>query len=191
VLGVKGVKWRWLLVPLGLASLVPLYWVGLLGWMYLAPMLIPRPRAAEIDRVERALAPIACIGPLDQWDRTYFYGVSDARRGTATSPAARDRNRIALAATLGLPPETRIVSELPRVRVWALALIDLHLDASWSFGFDRARTRAARAQGGNPFALEPAVGLRFPYPLSDRRRGMPTGGPEGATNWASTHRGLS
>ncbi len=34
------------------------------------------------------------------------------------------------------------MSELPRVRVWALALIDLHLDASWSFGFDRARTRA-------------------------------------------------
>ena len=94
VLSVKGFKWRWLLIPLGLLSLYPLYWVGLLGWMYLAPMLVPRPRAAELDRVERALAPIACIGPLDQWDRTYFYGVSDPRRGTSTSPAPRDRSRI-------------------------------------------------------------------------------------------------
>jgi len=28
------------------------------------------------------------------------------------------------------------------VRVWAEALIRMHLDPSWSFGFDRARTRA-------------------------------------------------
>ena len=64
MLGVKGFRWRWLLIPLGLLSLYPLYLVGLLGWMYLAPMLIPRPRAAEVDRVERALAPIACVAPL-------------------------------------------------------------------------------------------------------------------------------
>ena len=89
----KGVKRRWLLVPLGLAALVPLYWAGLLGWILLAEMLIPRPRAAEIERVERALAPIACVGPHDQWDRTYFYGVSRARQGTPTSPAPRDQGR--------------------------------------------------------------------------------------------------
>lgn len=29
-----------------------------------------------------------------------------------------------------------------RVRTWANALIALHLDASWSFGFDNAKTRA-------------------------------------------------
>jgi predicted SprT family Zn-dependent metalloprotease len=29
-----------------------------------------------------------------------------------------------------------------KVRTWANALIDLHLDASWSFGFDNAKTRA-------------------------------------------------
>lgn len=34
------------------------------------------------------------------------------------------------------------MAELTRVRVWAQALIDLHLDETWSFGFDNARTRA-------------------------------------------------
>ena len=34
------------------------------------------------------------------------------------------------------------MTELTRVRTWAHALIDLHLDDSWSFGFDNARTRA-------------------------------------------------
>ncbi len=34
------------------------------------------------------------------------------------------------------------VAELGRVRVWADALIRLHLDPSWSFGFDNAKTRA-------------------------------------------------
>jgi len=35
-----------------------------------------------------------------------------------------------------------MVAELNRVRTWAAALIDLHLDRSWSFGFDNAKTRA-------------------------------------------------
>lgn len=34
------------------------------------------------------------------------------------------------------------MSELHRVRVWADALIDAHLDASWSFAFDNAKRRA-------------------------------------------------
>jgi predicted SprT family Zn-dependent metalloprotease len=34
------------------------------------------------------------------------------------------------------------VAELVRVRKWADALIALHLDPSWSFGFDTAKTRA-------------------------------------------------
>ncbi|MGO1406492.1 SprT-like domain-containing protein [Agrococcus casei] len=34
------------------------------------------------------------------------------------------------------------MAELQRVRVWADALIKLHLDASWHFAFDNARTRA-------------------------------------------------
>jgi predicted SprT family Zn-dependent metalloprotease len=34
------------------------------------------------------------------------------------------------------------VAELDRVRRWADALIALHLDDSWTFGFDHARTRA-------------------------------------------------
>lgn len=34
------------------------------------------------------------------------------------------------------------MAELDRVRRWADALIALHLDASWTFGFDHARTRA-------------------------------------------------
>jgi predicted SprT family Zn-dependent metalloprotease len=34
------------------------------------------------------------------------------------------------------------VAELVKVRMWAKALIDLHLDPSWSFGFDNAKTRA-------------------------------------------------
>jgi SprT protein len=34
------------------------------------------------------------------------------------------------------------MAELERVRVWAEALIRLHLDESWSFGFDRAVKRA-------------------------------------------------
>ena len=34
------------------------------------------------------------------------------------------------------------MAELTRVRGWATALIDLHLDSSWSFAFDHAKTRA-------------------------------------------------
>ncbi len=34
------------------------------------------------------------------------------------------------------------MAELIRVRTWAAALITLHLDASWSFAFDNAKTRA-------------------------------------------------
>jgi predicted SprT family Zn-dependent metalloprotease len=34
------------------------------------------------------------------------------------------------------------MAELNRVRTWAHALIDLHLDRDWSFGFDNAKTRA-------------------------------------------------
>lgn len=34
------------------------------------------------------------------------------------------------------------MAELDRVRVWADALITLHLDVSWSFAFDTAKTRA-------------------------------------------------
>lgn len=34
------------------------------------------------------------------------------------------------------------MAELTRVRRWATALITLHLDPSWSFGFDNAKTRA-------------------------------------------------
>jgi predicted SprT family Zn-dependent metalloprotease len=34
------------------------------------------------------------------------------------------------------------VADLERVRTWANALITLHLDQSWSFGFDNAKTRA-------------------------------------------------
>jgi predicted SprT family Zn-dependent metalloprotease len=34
------------------------------------------------------------------------------------------------------------VAELSRVRTWANALIALHLDPGWTFGFDNAKTRA-------------------------------------------------
>ncbi|MBO9627483.1 MAG: SprT-like domain-containing protein [Microbacterium sp.] len=34
------------------------------------------------------------------------------------------------------------MAELPRVRVWAEALLALHLDAGWTFAFDTAKTRA-------------------------------------------------
>lgn len=34
------------------------------------------------------------------------------------------------------------MADLDRVRTWANALISLHLDSSWSFGFDNAKTRA-------------------------------------------------
>ena len=40
------------------------------------------------------------------------------------------------------PPSIEGVSELERVRVWAEALLRLHLDDSWSFAFDRATRRA-------------------------------------------------
>lgn len=40
------------------------------------------------------------------------------------------------------------MAELERVRRWAQALIDLHLDASWSFGFDHAKTRAGLCDYG-------------------------------------------
>ena len=34
------------------------------------------------------------------------------------------------------------MADLERVRTWANALIALHLDSGWSFGFDNAKTRA-------------------------------------------------
>ena len=34
------------------------------------------------------------------------------------------------------------MADLVRVRHWADALIALHLDSSWSFGFDNAKKRA-------------------------------------------------
>jgi predicted SprT family Zn-dependent metalloprotease len=34
------------------------------------------------------------------------------------------------------------VAELERIRKWADALISLHLEPDWSFGFDNAKTRA-------------------------------------------------
>lgn len=34
------------------------------------------------------------------------------------------------------------MAELERVRIWANALIALHLDGSWNFDFDHAKTRA-------------------------------------------------
>lgn len=34
------------------------------------------------------------------------------------------------------------MADLGRVTTWANALIDLHLDRSWTFGFDNAKTRA-------------------------------------------------
>ncbi len=34
------------------------------------------------------------------------------------------------------------MAELQRVRTWASALIDLHLEPGWTFGFDNAKTRA-------------------------------------------------
>ncbi|SEB41172.1 SprT-like family protein [Paramicrobacterium humi] len=34
------------------------------------------------------------------------------------------------------------MADLAKVRVWAQALISLHLDESWSFGFDNAKKRA-------------------------------------------------
>ncbi|MCC2030199.1 SprT-like domain-containing protein [Microbacterium tenebrionis] len=36
------------------------------------------------------------------------------------------------------------MADLNRVRVWADALIRMHLDASWSFGFDNAKLRAGQ-----------------------------------------------
>ncbi len=36
----------------------------------------------------------------------------------------------------------KAMADLERVRHWADALIALHLDQSWTFGFDNARTRA-------------------------------------------------
>lgn len=33
------------------------------------------------------------------------------------------------------------MAELPRVKIWAEALIALHLDSTWSFAFDHAKTR--------------------------------------------------
>ncbi len=40
------------------------------------------------------------------------------------------------------------MAELARVRTWAEALIRLHLDGSWSFAFDSAKTRAGLCDHG-------------------------------------------
>lgn len=43
---------------------------------------------------------------------------------------------------VGATPYPRGVAELDRVRTWAGALIALHLDQGWTFGFDNAKRRA-------------------------------------------------
>ena len=40
------------------------------------------------------------------------------------------------------------MSDLQRIRVWADALIGLHLDPSWTFGFDNAKRRAGLCDYG-------------------------------------------
>ncbi len=40
------------------------------------------------------------------------------------------------------------MADLARVRIWAEALISLHLDPSWTFAFDHARTRAGACHYG-------------------------------------------
>ncbi|WP_414171958.1 SprT-like domain-containing protein [Clavibacter tessellarius] len=40
------------------------------------------------------------------------------------------------------------MADLARVRIWAEALIALHLDPSWTFAFDHARTRAGACHYG-------------------------------------------
>jgi len=46
------------------------------------------------------------------------------------------------------PLTIEAVSDLERVRHWANALLALHLDASWSFDFDRATRRAGLCDFG-------------------------------------------
>lgn len=41
------------------------------------------------------------------------------------------------------------MSDLDRVRVWADALIAMHLDGSWTFGFDNAKRRAGQCDYTN------------------------------------------
>ncbi|MFT4258520.1 SprT-like domain-containing protein [Microbacterium sp.] len=41
------------------------------------------------------------------------------------------------------------MAELDRVRIWGEALIRLHLDASWAFGFDNAKRRAGQCDYSN------------------------------------------
>ncbi|HWV48463.1 MAG TPA: SprT-like domain-containing protein, partial [Microbacterium sp.] len=36
------------------------------------------------------------------------------------------------------------MAELDRVRIWADALLRMHLDDTWSFGFDNAKRRAGQ-----------------------------------------------
>ncbi|MBS1673735.1 MAG: SprT-like domain-containing protein [Actinobacteria bacterium] len=41
------------------------------------------------------------------------------------------------------------MAELQRVRIWGEALIGMHLDPSWSFGFDNAKRRAGACHYGD------------------------------------------
>ena len=67
----------------------------------------------------------------------------------------------------------RIVEVADRDELYARAAASLYQGAARRRAdprpADRARARAARAQGRIPVALDPAVGLRVPYPLPDRR----------------------
>lgn len=55
------------------------------------------------------------------------------------------------------------MSELARIEVWANALIALHLDPSWSFGFDSAKRRV----GACHFANKRITVSRYLVPLLD------------------------
>src|SRR3546814_18270873 len=73
-------------------------------------------------------APLTSSSNRRCWRSTPPTGVAPARRSRA------DCRR--------LPLRSVLMSEMQRVRTWAEALIALHLDATWSFGFDNAKRRA-------------------------------------------------
>lgn len=84
---------RWILIAFGVVAIFLLSVVAGAGALFaFRDVMTPRPRAIEVDTIERRLAALPCVGALSQWQRTYYYDVQCWDCALATPVSHRPRN---------------------------------------------------------------------------------------------------
>jgi len=86
---------RWAVIALAVLAAIPVTLIAaVVGFFALKDAMTPRPRAIEVDEIERRLSKIPCVGPLHQWQRTYKYDIQCWECGSLVSPRPRNLDRI-------------------------------------------------------------------------------------------------